>query len=78
MTVTPNTVIEFKWTGPNGVYKVPSGQCPSNFTPSPSNGIVALAPVTNGGDFKTNPLAPGVYWYACPVSTSISLYRARK
>ncbi|EIE26335.1 hypothetical protein COCSUDRAFT_52307 [Coccomyxa subellipsoidea C-169] len=67
VTVAPGTVITFKWRFPNGVDRVPSGQCPSDFTPSPSNGIVVLAPVSDGGTFSTPPLDPGVHWFACPV-----------
>ncbi|KAK9916979.1 hypothetical protein WJX75_009448 [Coccomyxa subellipsoidea] len=50
LSVAQGTIIKFVWTGPNGVDRVPNGpQCPSDFTPSPSNGILVLVPVSNGG-----------------------------
>ena len=55
-------------TSRHGLYRIPSGQCPQSFTPTPGNGIVALVPAANGGSFTTPALVPGVYWFACPVS----------
>jgi hypothetical protein len=74
LSVAQGTIIKFVWTGPNGVDRVPNGpQCPSDFTPSPSTGILVLVPVSNGGTFSTPPLDAGVHWYACPVSSLPSL-----
>ncbi|EIE26336.1 hypothetical protein COCSUDRAFT_58873 [Coccomyxa subellipsoidea C-169] len=67
LTVAASSRIRFNWNSRHGVYRIPSGSCPSSF--SPGNGIIALAPASNGGSFTTPPLSPGVYWYACPVPT---------
>ena len=56
----------FKWPGPHGVYRIPSGTCPDVF--APGNGLTELAPVVSNGAFTTPALAAGTYWYACQVS----------
>lgn len=65
ITVAGGTAVRFNWAKRHGLYQIPSGQCPASFTPG--NGIVALAKASNGGSFTTPGLAPGVYWFACPV-----------
>jgi plastocyanin len=62
-----NDSIKFVWKGTHGVFKIPSGTCPSDFTPSSSNGISEVsAPKADGtAEFKFP--SAGTYWFACPV-----------
>ncbi|BDA41107.1 hypothetical protein COCOBI_01-7620 [Coccomyxa sp. Obi] len=68
--LAPNTVVKFNWKGlgKHGVYRIPTGECPIEFKHKPSEGIIELAPITDGGEYTTMPLAPGTYWHACPRS----------
>ncbi|CAL8466612.1 g6148 [Coccomyxa elongata] len=71
VNVAAGSSVRFIWpsTTRHGLYQIPSGQCPQSFTPTPSNGIVALVKAANGGSFTTPALVPGAYWFACPVPT---------
>ncbi|CAL8466610.1 g6146 [Coccomyxa elongata] len=67
VSVAPYTRVMFRWRGPHGVYRIPNGRCPVAFNPSPSNGIVKMHAISDGGAFSTQPLAPGTYWFTSPV-----------
>lgn len=58
--------IDFKWSGRHGVWKIPSGQCPSSFTVG--NGLEEIIGATNDGSASYTFNTPGTYWFACPVS----------
>lgn len=70
INVTAGTAVQFVWHAGSamGVSGIPSRFCPQDFNAS---NVVQLAPVTDGGDYTTPPLAPGDHFFACPVRNLI-------
>ncbi|KAH7623155.1 hypothetical protein Ndes2526B_g01570 [Nannochloris sp. 'desiccata'] len=66
-TASVGDVITFKWSGNHGVYRIPSGSCPSDFTATSSNGISVIQAAEADGTAEYTFGSTGTYWFACPV-----------
>jgi len=67
-TASVGDTITFTWdSGRHGVYRIPSGNCPSTFEDG-RNGQVEIQAATSGPQTVTYTFEnSGTYWFACPV-----------